>query len=488
MATLKSSHAFAIACILVIAGCSDDVGWTPPPASISVGESRETRLLEAIERDDLDCVVRMLDKSLELAHVGGYKSPLRVAAKEGRLEICRHLTEEHQVDIDDFHYGLGRPVIASAFDHPEVVRLLIDSGADLETPITIGGNRSGIWLIKDGATLLHYAARDGVPESISMLINAGVDVHASTLECVEHGLTQTPLEIAARYAQIENARAILEHPTYATEEEETRLADLDKCLLIAARDRGIWRRPEDVDWPRMIALLLEHGANPNTNLERVVAEGGVTPVQALASEVHPTTPLENRRIKQAVSLLVSHGASLDLFSAVAIGDERRVDEFLAEQPGSANARSYEGYPALHMAVAMDDGDMVAKLLNALADGEIRDTDDHRDNAGRTALHRAVSWRRHEIARQLIDAGVNVNANANDRTTPLHVAAERADVQMVQLLLDHGANPDAEDCDGNSPADVSRQSRDNKSGAAREVRRMIKEQRRSQDRQSPVRNE
>ena len=52
----------------------------------------------------------------------------------------------------------------------------------------------------------------------------------------------------------------------------------------------------------------------------------------------PTPTEENAQIKQIVGLLVKHGAPLDLFSAVAIGDEQQVRQLLQHDPQSANAR------------------------------------------------------------------------------------------------------------------------------------------------------
>jgi ankyrin repeat protein len=51
-----------------------------------------------------------------------------------------------------------------------------------------------------------------------------------------------------------------------------------------------------------------------------------------------------------------------------------------------------------------------------------------------------------LAKQLIEAGANVNAHAqrgNDKSTPLHAtcwSGHCTNLDFIQLLLDHGANP------------------------------------------------
>jgi cytohesin len=77
----------------------------------------------------------------------------------------------------------------------------------------------------------------------------------------------------------------------------------------------------------------------------------------------------------------------------------------------------------------------------------------RDNDGSTALHCAV-WKGHqEIVACLLNAGADVNAqNSNNHwgTTPLHAAAHANQVAIAQLLIKHGADLHAQDFNGKTP--------------------------------------
>jgi hypothetical protein len=61
-----------------------------------------------------------------------------------------------------------------------------------------------------------------------------------------------------------------------------------------------------------------------------------------------------------------------------------------------------------------------------------------------------------LAKQLIEAGANVNARAQrlmTKITPLHCACSSkncTNLDFIQLLLDHGANPNAQNSDGKTP--------------------------------------
>jgi ankyrin repeat protein len=77
----------------------------------------------------------------------------------------------------------------------------------------------------------------------------------------------------------------------------------------------------------------------------------------------------------------------------------------------------------------------------------------RDKDGSTALH-CATWKGHqEIVAFLLEAGADVNAhNSNDHwgTTPLHAAAHANQAAIAQLLIENGANINAQDLNGKTP--------------------------------------
>ena len=185
-------------------------------------------LKSAIRLGRLDIVKNILEKAPEQADGEGDERviPLREAAKWGEFEICEYLIENYDVDIDGFKRGFGYPVIKSALRYPKVVKLLIDKGADLETRISWRGGRSGVWIIGENATALHYAAAHGHPDTIKILIDAGVTFPANTVDSfTDKEQTQTALDLAAAFGNLENVQAL--HKVESTE----RLAFVFVCHL-----------------------------------------------------------------------------------------------------------------------------------------------------------------------------------------------------------------------------------------------------------------
>ena len=407
-------------------------------------------IITAIHRNDLNRVKAVFDEQISDAFDSSHDSPLRCAASLGRLEICEYLIAEQKMDVDQFKDGSGYPILKDALPYPEIVRLLIDSGANLDKKITFRGGRTGIWIIGDDATILHFAAEDGVPETIKILIDAGVDIFAKTRDAFrDQESDQTALDIAASFGKADNAAAIINHPRFDEADASLRQEILDRCLPLSAFPS--W--PREADRPKLIKVLLGKGANPNARLDN-----GPTAIQIAARSIDwaDQEDLDERREvslqKELIETLRSSGGELDLFSAVAIGDESAVAQILAKHPEQANARAYDTLPALHTAVELDHRNIIELLLKAGADVDIKNESERICYLGDTALHWASSWERIEIAKVLLANGANVNAVNSRGMVPLHSAASMENPSLMRLLITNGARIDMKDKDGESPLD------------------------------------
>jgi ankyrin repeat protein len=77
----------------------------------------------------------------------------------------------------------------------------------------------------------------------------------------------------------------------------------------------------------------------------------------------------------------------------------------------------------------------------------------------TLLHVAIHWGRIASAEWLLEKGANPNtARAKNFWTPLHQASSRGNARIASALLEHGANPKSRDRDGKTPLDVAREKR------------------------------
>jgi ankyrin repeat protein len=81
----------------------------------------------------------------------------------------------------------------------------------------------------------------------------------------------------------------------------------------------------------------------------------------------------------------------------------------------------------------------------------------RGTTGDTPLHAAL-WRNDdEAARELVEAGADVNASGEEGYTPLHVAVAQANAAMARFLSNRGASWTTASSIGPSPLENARSS-------------------------------
>ena len=408
-------------------------------------------LISAIRLGQLNTVRKIINQNPK-ATLGERRkrSPLREAAAWGQLEICKFLVQAHNVDVNDFKGGAGYPVILSALKHPDIVRYLIKKGADLNKRITWTSNRLGRWIIGDDATVLHFAARDSAPETIKFLLDAGVDPYATAHDTTDKRRKQTALEVAAYFGKTDNAIAILEHPKFQAGDAKMHQQVLYNSLVVGSQSSGA--ASESQDRSELLDALL-------TDVAKLEATGGIqsTILQIAVCKIHPNNDQENENINRMVSVLKKHGAELDVYSAVAIGDFDSLSELLEVDQTTANAYSIGGYPAMHMAIQMNYPKAVKLLLDAGCDIEIKNKSKSTGYEGETPLSCVAFWGHDKIAEMLIKAGAKVNVQAERNITPLHRAVRLGNVGIAKLLLKNGAHKHAKDNEGKTPLEWAGQS-------------------------------
>ncbi len=358
---------------------------------ILLGAGAEYDMLSACYLGDLDRVRVLAADKPQARSV----QAMRMAATYGRAEIVKLLLGRG-ADPEEANYG-GLTVSYFAIEHPDVLTLLFDAGADPKVRVTYRGNGNG----PEGSTLLHEAAGKGLIETAKLLVARGVAVD------VRDSRGATPLDEACRGG----------HPAM-------------------------------VDW------LLRNKANVNAH-----ADKGRTPMSLAAAEVRPEQDEENAKYQAVVRSLEHSGVELDVMAAIARNDIPRVASILQTDPKAGQQRTRGGMPALHQAVMLDRRNIVELLLEKGCDPDVRSQDRSSGYPGETALFEAAFWGRPETAEMLIKHGANVNASARRGVVPLHEAARMGSVEMVRLLLQHGAKVNSKDEGGQTPLDWSNWSND-----------------------------
>jgi uncharacterized protein len=148
--------------------------------------------------------------------------------------------------------------------------------------------------------------------------------------------------------------------------------------------------------------------------------------------------------------------ALDIFEAASLGRMERLKE-LADRSAvtdrsGINARSGDGFTALHFAGFFGQGEAARVLIEAGAA-----VDAVASNPMQVMpLHSAASARNLEAARHLLEHGAPANARQQGGWVPLHAAAQNRDRAMAELLLGHGADATLANDAGKTPAAVARE--------------------------------
>ena len=373
-------------------------------------------------------------------------TPLHYAAFYGLHPLVNYLALKHPQDVNSpSFYDESTPLnLASRNGHVEVVRLLVEHGADATTQDELG------W------TPLHWASAAGSVEVTRILIENGADVTAQD----EDGLT--PLHRASKSGCVDLARLLVEHGADAS----ARTKDGSTPLHNAAESGNA----------EVAHFLVEHGAD------------------ATAQDEVGETPLHRVSNHEIARLLVELGAevtakdkygSTPLHVAASFGNVE-VALFLVEHGADANSQDESGLTPLHWASELANVEVAYLLIEHGADATAQDKsgstplhwvshllgaeDTHpffcyltsssdNDNYGWSVMHLPPNLgRRLEVVQLLIEHGADLEARDKGGCTPLHLALLSMNVGLAQFLIELGADATAQNYYGLTPLHLASQNR------------------------------
>jgi ankyrin repeat protein len=333
---------------------------------------------------------------------------LILAARLGLSGVASWLltfdTVQEQIDAFVSSFGCGPPILeAAAKGHTDVIRLLLENGANVKQEGKYGpnalcvasenGQEAAVWMLieagacvnnEDGMTPIQVASREGHKGIVEMLIKAGADVNSGH---------EPALYCASRYGHEEVVQTLILTGTDVNKEGE-----LGTALHAAAYGH------ETGD--SVIELLIDAGADVN----KLAGNCGTALQAAADGDGSELSKLE------AVWLLIRAGANVNLVGG---------------KYGTAlQAAAYVKRPII-----------VEELIEAGADVNLV------GGEYGTALRAAVlsrGYRAREnqvhIVRMLVRAGADVNLKGGKDTTPLEEALALGRTEIIQILRDTGAKP------------------------------------------------
>ena len=330
-------------------------------------------------------------------------------------------------DLIELFLARGLPVDARRADGKTSLTLSFDVGFGLDPPDPKLGLTE--FLLKNGA---HYA--------ITVACHLGdFDRVASILEAhpaEKHrdAALRSPLSYAVRAGHEGIVRLLLE-------------SDIDGHLVDEALFVAVWHR-----WAVLVGLLLDHGANPNVELDSCGCAAGTNDQASRDLLVRygavypPSWSLDRETLRNLVDGK-SERARDPYVAAEVIGmnDDRLIDTLLADDPEAlGRLEQLQFLPGWG-----DNAAITRKLVAAGLDPNRRTFE------GQTYLHVCARHGWESTARSLIERGASVNVlDEKEGRTPLAVAVEHGQAGMVRLLLENVADPGLADWPWSRPLAIA----------------------------------
>jgi ankyrin repeat protein len=362
--------------------------------------------------------------------IGTGETPLMTCARTGNADAVRMLlVHGGDANAREPNQNQTAAMWAAAQQHPKVLQILIEAGADLKAHT------------KTGFTALHFAARAGDMESTRTLLDAGVDVNIKSQPDRENGGGQGPAAggpgtgagrgAAASGASGRAGRGGAIVGGGAGARAGTNFPGSTALLVATVRGRV-----------PLALFLLDHGADPN------VLEAGFTPLHwaagtwenGLANPVYgfvdPIGGIPDREAKlQLVQALLAHGANPNL-------------QMTARPPGyggtgTGGYNDAPGATAFILAANAADVEMMRILLKAGADPHVVTKTNSNALLAATALNRGIGeiiddeTRALEAVKFLLDEGVDPKVVTTYNENALFGPAYRGWNKMIELLIEKG---------------------------------------------------
>ncbi|MDE0179312.1 MAG: ankyrin repeat domain-containing protein [Gammaproteobacteria bacterium] len=291
---------------------------------------------------------------------------------------------------------------------------------------------------------LHFAVREGHPDAVRLLIDAGADIFHRSLYAQE---TLLDVALARNHHDVANLmrdelnRRVSSTGSRQAIHEAVGNGDVDTVERLLADEphlvnRGdhLGRRPlhyaVEAGRADLVDRLVDLGADVDASgfsSDDRLGGAGFRPV-VLALWNHPYWPQRNDYAM--ARKLLARGARYSITIAAALGDEDRVRELLAGDSTLANDREPGGKRPLSAAAERNHVGIVKDLLDAGADPNLEEG----PNCPRGfALWAAAHFGHFEVARLLLDAGADPNADVESSGTPTGTA----NAAMRALLYRHG---------------------------------------------------
>ena len=330
--SIKSRHAY----IELLLDAGADVN--------ALNQHGNTALHYAALKGDKEAVRILLENSTDYNMVNEKgQTPLHYAATSGDVSTIEALLETDQFDVNDQdargHSALYHAVM---YNNYKAIDCLIRHGAKIDL------------IDKKGATPLHYAVSDNLYESAICLIEKGADINQGDAE------GRTPLH----YASLKENSKIVTY-LFSCGVDFTKTDHDNKTALELAKEK--------FGEENNIVMILEKLENGGSVFTNIIEDIGDLNEQLKLRSLR--TPLFDGQVEE--KNIIEEVPPLHL--AVASNNIREIEEILSQEGVNINRVDDLGNTALHYAVALNNIEAAALLIEKGIDDKIS------NNKGYTVL-------------------------------------------------------------------------------------------------------
>jgi len=397
----------------------------------------------ALGEGHLDIALFLLDRGADGENMGK-KTGLYSASSSGYADVVRSLIDRGadlnaicEGHVEDPHVELTPLHVAIRNERLDIAILLLERGADTEARGS------------EDQTALYMASSHGYADVVRSLIDHGADLNAICKDFDEHcwDVKWAPLHVAIDCGRRDIALLLLERGA----DTETR-GSVNQTALFKASSQG---------YADVVRSLIDRGADLNA-----ICESYDDQHWNGADFVH-WTPLHvaiHKKHRDVVILLLERGADMetrnsDDQTALYMASTRECADIVRQLIShgadlNAKCEDWRLWPdevkltPLHFASWNGITPILRILLEHGADPNAS------DNVGKTALHLASPGRRITDVELLLEYGANVDVRDEYGWTPLHEAAHHLNLQGVVALLNRGADPRSQTNDGDTPIQLA----------------------------------
>ncbi|XP_078360679.1 uncharacterized protein LOC144645086 isoform X3 [Oculina patagonica] len=371
------------------------------------------------------------------------------AINDGDVDALKEILTEQGPQLNNIKTAKGDFAlhVATCIKNPEIVRLLVENGADVDiqnneckTPLHIAVANEDETLVdyltscdakydipdNEGVTAAELASRlenTAISEKLPLIVKIRVQPPAKTSEA---------LLPAIKSGDVETVRELLDSGCLNSDVLETRLENGETPLHIAIKLKNV----------EISKILVQGGAKTETK-----NDDGNT-VLHLAAEIGDITVGRFLYSVKAKPNICNNDGDTPLHLACRKRHVNIVELLLGKFGANINIKNKNGDTPLFVAARVSCTQAIKDLLNSSqADQDVRTG---RAENGDTLLHIATQNKDPDLAKLLVQWGAPPDEQNNEGRTPLHLAAHKGDEDMVKYLHTLKVNPNIVDNDDMTP--------------------------------------